>query len=471
VSGVALMRVAALAALAALANLMAGCGALGPEHQRPAVTLPASFAGATADGASAAPGIAANWWTLFGDAELSRRVEQALAANSDIAQAVARVQQAQAVVREADGARLPGVNAGASASRGRGLSVAPAAVSGSTRAAVSTSLEIDFWGRLQRATEAARAQLLASGYERDTVALSVASLVMQNGLAVRSLDEQIDATRQVLASRESALRVFGARLQGGVGSRLDVEQAEAQRADAALQLRDLQRQRALAESQIAWLSGQPGARLEPAPSGPEPAVPPPGLPSSLLDRRPDVRRAEQALVAATAQVGIARAAMRPTLSLTGSLGQQSRELGDLLTAGSRIWSLGFGLALPLFDGGRLAARADGAQARLAEAVAAYQAAAAAAFEVADALNNLSAARNATPDHEARTAAAEQALRLARARRDAGYSPLLELLDAERTMISARLDLLRNRQTRQQATLELIKALGGGWTADAATAGR
>ena len=412
-SGVALMRVAALAALAALANLMAGCGALGPEHQRPAVTLPASFAGATADGASAAPGIAANWWTLFGDAELSRRVEQALAANSDIAQAVARVQQAQAVVREADGARLPGVNAGASASRGRGLSVAPAAVSGSTRAAVSTSLEIDFWGRLQRATEAARAQLLASGYERDTVALSVASLVMQNGLAVRSLDEQ-----------------------------------------------------------IAWLSGQPGARLEPAPSGPEPAVPPPGLPSSLLDRRPDVRRAEQALVAATAQVGIARAAMRPTLSLTGSLGQQSRELGDLLTAGSRIWSLGFGLALPLFDGGRLAARADGAQARLAEAVAAYQAAAAAAFrEVANALNNLSAARNATPDHEARTAAAEQALRLARARRDAGYSPLLELLDAERTMISARLDLLRNRQTRQQATLELIKALGGGWTADAATAGR
>jgi len=326
---------------------------------------------------------------------------------------VARVQQAQAVVREADGARLPGVDAGASASRGRGLSVAPAAVSGSTRAAVSTSFEIDFWGRLQRATEAARAQPLASGYERDTVALSVASLVMQNGLAVRSLDEQ-----------------------------------------------------------IAWLSGQPGARLEPAPSGPEPAVPPPGLPSSLLDRRPDVRRAEQALVAATAQVGIARAAMRPTLSLTGSLGQQSRELGDLLTAGSRIWSLGFGLALPLFDGGRLAARADGAQARLAEAVAAYQAAAAAAFrEVADALNNLSAARNATPDHEARTAAAEQALRLARARRDAGYSPLPELLDAERTMISARLDLLRNRQTRQQATLELIKALGGGWTADAATAGR
>ena len=439
--------------------MLAGCSVLGPDHQRPAVALPAQFAGATA----AAPQLASDWWRAFGDAGLTARIERALAANADIAQAVARVEQAATLVREADSASRPGVDAAASTSRGR--STVPGATATSLRGALSTSFEIDFWGRLQRANEVARAQLLASSAAQATVQLSVAALVAQQWFALQALDEQVDAAQQVLATRERSQRVVAARLAAGTASRLELEQGETLRADAALLARELQRQRALAEAQIALLSAEPGLRIAPGRLAAVPPLPPPGLPSALLERRPDVQRAEQLLVAANAQIGIARAAMRPSLSLTGLLGQQSAELGDLLAGGSRIWSLGFGLALPLFDGGRLAARADAADARQREAVAAYQAAVASAFrEVADALVNAEAARAAQPEVEGRERASAKALEMARARHAAGYSGMLELLDAERGAIAARLDGVRNRQAEFAATVELMKALGGGWSA-------
>jgi outer membrane protein, multidrug efflux system len=243
-----------------------------------------------------------------------------------------------------------------------------------------------------------------------------------------------------------------------------------QRADVALQQIELERQRRLVESQLALLTGQAGLQIAPATAGGLPNAPalPGGLPSSLLERRPDIQRAEQLLAAADAQVSVARAAMYPTLSLTGLLGGESAELTTLLNAPGRIWSLGFGLALPLFDGGRIAARTDQAKARQQEAVAAYQGAVSSAFkEAADAIGNVQAAARAVPDLATRIEAGTRAVQLAQMRFDAGYSGYLEVLDAQRTLNAAQLDQVRNRQSQLNYVVDLFKALGGGWAAEAA----
>lgn len=455
-------RLLTLVATAALA----ACAAVGPDYERPHVPLPAAFPGGDAAGAAIAP----DWWRGYGDPELERLVDKALGFNADIAQAVARVELAEAQVREAGGARWPALNAAASASRAQAGAGTPSNTLGRTitandfQLALSASYEIDFWGRVSRSNEAARATLLASTASRDTVRLSVAALVAQGWFSLRALDEQIDATRRTLKTREDSARLVGLRLRAGTASRLEADQADILRADATVQLRELQRQRALAQSQLGLLAGDGSLQFAPAPLGATlPAVPPPGLPSSLLQRRPDVQAAEQSLVAANAAIGVARAAMFPSVSLTGALGQQSLELSDLLKAPARFWSLGVGLSLPLFDGGRNAARVDQAGARQRQAVAAYQQAVSTAFkEVADALANAAAARESAPVLGERAAAAERALKLAQARFDAGYAGYLEFLDAQRTATAAQLDVVRNRQAQLAASVDLVRALGGGW---------
>jgi multidrug efflux system outer membrane protein len=450
---------------------LAGCAAVGPDYQRPPVTMPSAFPAGGEGQAAAAGAVAPDWWKAYGDAELTRLVEKALAANADIAQAVSRVEFADAQLREAGGALVPTVTLGTNGGRSGTGRLVPSNTSGRTvvgndvRLSLATSFEIDLWGKLRRANEAARAQLLASQAARDTVRLTVAGAVAQSWFALRSLDEQIGATRQTLKTREDSARLIGLRVKAGTGSRLDAEQAEILRADAAVQLRELQRQRALAASQIGLLTAD-GAYA--APEGllsgtPLPPLPPPGLPSSLLERRPDIRRAEENLVSLNAQIGVARAAMFPTLSLTAALGQESSALGSLLDGPARLWSIGYGLTLPLFDGGRNAARTDQAGARQREAVGAYQAAVSTAFkEVADALAGVRAARESQDDTTLRDAAAQRALTLAKARFDAGYSGYLELLDAQRTATAARLEGVRNRQAQLSASVDLFKALGGGW---------
>lgn len=456
------------AALAPLVLALAGC-ALGPDYRRPAVELPARFPGEPAATAEAPPAMPHRWWVQFEDAELNRLMELALRHNSDLLQAAARVEQAEALLREARAAQWPRLDAEGAASRGRSTATTGLPGGGLTansfRLAATTSFEIDFWGRLRRASEAARAQALASRYGHEVVRQTVAGLVAQSYFSLRALDEQIALTRETLRTREEALRLLRLRLQSGAGGQLEVDQAEGLRADAALQLRELERQRALAQSRLGLLTGQAGLALEEGRVRSLP-LPPAGLPSSLLERRPDVRQAEQLLVSANAQIGVAKAAMFPTLSLTGLAGGQSAELSDLLRSGSRIWSLGFGLTLPLFDAGRRLAQTEQAEARQREALAAYQGAVQAAFkDVADALANLRAARESQADAEASERAATRALDLAHKRYDAGYSGYLELLDAQRTANSARLLTVANRQAQLAATVELFKALGGGWRDD------
>jgi multidrug efflux system outer membrane protein len=453
---------------------LAGCTTVGPDYERPPVPLPDQYpAQAEAKAASVAP----EWWVLYGDPTLNELVAATRKSNVDLRLAAARVREAEALLREAGAAIYPDVIGGYSATRNRVSertlppppSTAPLERSQHSLTA-STSFELDFWGRFARASEAARAALLASRFSYDVVELTLSGAIAQAYFALRSLDAQSAVLEVTIRVRGDSLEIARARLQAGLASELDVHQAQAALADALVQRRDVQRQRALVERQIATLTGQlnltfpretPGKDLFALPI---PPAPPPGLPSTLLERRPDIRSAEQSLVAANALIGVARAALLPTLSLTGALGAQSAELSNLLSSGSGIWSLGFGLALPIFDAGRREARVEQAEARREQALASYQRAIESAFrEVSDALVNVEQSAGSEADLAARLQAARNALELSTLRYESGYSPYLEVLDAQRTANEAELAFVRNRQARLAFSVDLMKALGGGWS--------
>ena len=449
--------------------LLAGCAMVGPNYERPAHDLPLDYPPLTSSPEATIP---TNWWTLYGDATLNDLIASSLTQSADIRQAAALVEEAQGALREVDASFYPQVDGSFSGSRSRASSEQAIGqpsplVRDDRRLAASTSFELDFWGRLRRGAEAARAQVLSTRYGRDVVALTLAATTAQTYFLLRAADAQLGVARESLAARDDALKLVRDRVAGGVASNLDLYQAEGARADAAVQVKDLERQRQLYEHQLGQLAGKPGLRLVPGDLAtlPNPPVPPAGLPSALLERRPDVRVAEQNLVAANARIGVARAAMYPTITLTGLFGGQSAAMSDLLDGGARIWSLGFGLTLPIFDAGRVAARTEQAEARERQAVALYQKSVQAAFrEVADAISNLQQTTAVEGDLQQRVASAREALRLSRVRYEAGYSAFLEVLDAQRNANDAELALVRNRQARLAYSVDLMKALGGGWVA-------
>ncbi len=387
-----LFRLAPLAA----ALWLAGC-AVGPDYQRPGHTLPADFAENTTSTASAAAAVASDWWTLFGDPTLDRLVAAGLAGNADLRSALARVEQADAAAREAGAALLPGSTLQASGSNS-GLSEKTAtwnanspAVLRARSAGLSLAYEVDIWGRVRRSNEAARASLLASRHGRDAIRLSVAGLITSNYLSLRALDSQLALTADSLQTRRESARLVEARVAGGLVSPLDQYQADGALAALQAQQADLRRARALVEHQLALLTGQPGASIAAADLRQltQPAAPPAGLPASLIENRPDVQEAEQRLVAANAGIGLAKAEYFPKFSLTGSLGSESKTLGDLFTAGAGSWSLGLGALMPLLDFGRTAARVDQARALNQQSLIAWQKTLETAYkEVRDALVSL-----------------------------------------------------------------------------------
>ena len=461
-------------ALFAAAMLIGACAPVGLDYVRPNYELPQAYPDATR--APETPGAAQlrpDWWTLYGDARLNELITSALQLNSDIRLAVARIEEADANLREANATFLPQIDLNAVPTRSR-ISTTQATplpgtvpvVRNNVRLTASTSFELDFWGRLRRGVEAIRAQALTTRYAKDVVVLSLTGLTAQAYFSLRSLEAQVAVTRQTLASREEALTYVRNRARGGIASDLDVSQAETARADSAALVKDLLRQRALVEHQLGTLTG----RLDLAVPGgdllalPVPPLPPVGLPSALIERRPDIQQAEQTLVAANAQIGVARAAMLPTISLTGLDGWESKALSTLIRGSSAIWSLGFALTLPLFDWGRYEARTDAAIARQHQAIAGYQRSIETGFrEVSDALSNSQFTASAEEDYLARVEAARRTLRLARLRYESGYSAFLEVLDAQRTANEAELAFIRNRQLRLSASVDLMKALGGGWS--------
>jgi multidrug efflux system outer membrane protein len=448
---------------------LAGCTTVGPDYQRPGMALPDEFPVSSArDDSSIPPG----WWALYRDPLLNELVGSAWDRNADARFAAARVQEAEALAREAGALRYPEVFAGYGVARNRvsELTTPPPSSAAplnrtQNQLLASTSFEIDFWGRFARADEAARASLLGSVLSRDTVLLTLAGATAQAYFALRSLDAQLKVLELVIESRREALDIARARANSGLASELDVHQAQGALSDALVQRHETGRNRELVERVLAQLTGRLDLRIAAGDlfALPVPPATPPGLPSTLLERRPDVRAAEQALVSANALIGVARAAQFPTISLTASAGTQSAEFADLLKSGAGVWSLGANIVGPLFDAGRREARVDQAAARREQAAASYQRSVETAFrEVADALVNVERAGGSEAELELRLKAARSALDLSNERYRSGYSPFLEVLDAQRTVNDAAIAFVRNRQARLAFSVDLMKALGGGW---------
>ncbi len=469
------MRAALIRLAALLAATFAGCTTVGPDYQRPDIKLPGEFSYSPSQeqAASSQPKLVTNWWKLYSDATLDELVAATLSNNADMRFAVARVQEAEGALREAAGSLYPEVKGNVSASRSRvSANTIPAPgtlplMRPQDQILISTSYELDFWGRVSRLNEAARAGLLGTQYARDVVALTLASATAQSYFALRSLDAQLAVLERTIQARKESLEIARARLNAGLASELDVFQAQGALSDALVQQRDTARQRAILQGQLGQLPGRLDLKIA---AGdlfvlPVPPTPPAGLPSELIDRRPDIRSAEQALVSANAQIGVARAALFPSISLTAGLGTQSGQFSNLLAGSSRMWSAGFGLDLPIFDGGRRSARVDQAGARERQALATYQKAVETGFrEVSEGLINVAQSGATEADLADRLDAARKSLELSNLRYQSGYSPFLEVLDAQRTANDAELAFVRNRQARLSFTVDLMKALGGGWAA-------
>jgi len=314
--------------------LLAGCTTVGPDYKRPEMPLPAEFP----NGSTAEPTIQQDWWTLYSDPTLNQLVAAARENNADLRVAAAQVQEAEAIMRQARAALFPEVTGSFTRTRSRiGTLTQPPPITtaplerNDARLVASTSFEIDFWGRFGRADEAARAGLLGTQLAREVVGLTIGSLTAQTYFGLRSLDAQIMALDNTIRLRRESLDIARARANAGLTSELDVHQAQGALSDSLVQRRDAGRQRALLERQLAQLSGKLDLKVAGGDlfALPVPPTPPAGLPSSLLERRPDIRAAEQTMIAANAQIGVARAARFPSVTLTAFLGGQSAAVEDI----------------------------------------------------------------------------------------------------------------------------------------------
>ena len=459
--------------LICLSLSLIACKTVGPDYKRTQANLPATYGESAVAENPQLKQWPKNWWLQYQDPKLNALIELSLKNNTNIALAVARIEEADASMREVGASLYPQVDLGAGASRNKvtELGAFPTfggAIRNNFNFGLSTSYEIDFWGKIKRNKESAAANALASRAGKDTVELSLIGLVASNYLQLRGLDAQIAVTKDNQVSRKEALGLNQRRLAGGVASSLEVSQAEVAVSNLDAQLIELNRLRALSLHQLAVLTGQLDLTLAAGDLRilPVPPTPPAGLPSALLENRPDIREAEQNLIAQNAKISVAKAAMYPSISLTGSLGAESVDLADILKAGARIWSFGLGLDLPIFDSNRRQSRVEQADARQKQALAQYQTAIQNAFkEVNDALitRRLNAEREQAYLRSQNSA--KQALSVAENRYKSGYSAYLEVLDAQRVHNEASLASVQAKQATFLATVELFKALGGDWKAD------
>jgi multidrug efflux system outer membrane protein len=454
-----------------LGLLLAGC-TLGPNYQRPTGPVPEVWRGGSAAPEPASLADLA-WWELFQDDELRRLVQTATEANKDLRIAVTRVDQARAQLGVIRSDQFPELNAGGSATTNRiSDNVRPRGQGGATgllSTTVDLAFEIDIWGRLRRATEAARAELLASEEARRAVVMTLVSDVATAYLQLRQLDLELETTRANVASRRGSLQLVRNRFDAGLTSALDLRQAEAELAGTAAQIPDLERQIVQTEHRLSiLLGGNPGgvSRGQPLTGQTFPPTVPAGLPSTLLERRPDIRQAENGLVAANARIGVAKAAFFPQVSLTGFFGAESVALSDLFTGPSRIWQFGPTVTVPIFNAGRNRATLALVEAQHDEALLRYQQAIQQAFrEVEDALIARRKAREALAEQEAAVRASREALSIAEFRYTSGLTSYLNVLDAQRTLLAAEVAQSRTLLSQLLAVVQLYRALGGGWDAD------
>lgn len=463
--------------LLSLLALLSGCR-VGPDYQRPSLDTPAAYRTAASDtrpASEAASFADLGWWEVFEDPQLTRYLTEALTNNWDVKIAAARVLQAEALARVTKSQFFPTVNAGGDWVTSRASEVGPSPVPAGMNPQKEygdvylsmPAYEVDLWGRIRRANEGARAQLLASQEAQRTVRQTLVAQVASAYLELLELDLELEIARQTLVVRQASLELTRAREEGGVASRQDVYQSQILVSTAEAAIADIQRRLEQQENFLGILLGRNPGEIERGPaltSQPVRAQVPAGLPSALLERRPDLRLAEQELVAANADIGQAKAAFYPQLTLTGFFGFQSVALSDLFTGAAKTWQFGPAVTMPLFTGGRLRGNLKLAEARFQESVARYQQTVQQAFrEVSDALIAYQRTREFRERQQERTQANRNATELANVRYEGGVTSYLEVLYNEQELFDAELGLAQARLNELLSVVQLYRALGGGWT--------
>ncbi|MGI9307764.1 MAG: efflux transporter outer membrane subunit [Gammaproteobacteria bacterium] len=446
--------------------VLAGC-AIGPDYEEPEVPVPEAYREPVESGKSIAN---LRWWELFQNDDLNELIEVALENNKDLDIALARVEEVRARLGFVRADQWPQLGGGAGAQRGNtipgtqvptGASVENLYVLGA-----SLSFEIDIWGKLRRATEAARADLLATTETRNVVIITLVSDVASVYLLLLDLDERLVISARTVETRLESLRIIQARYDMGTVPLIDVNQAQVELFDAEAELVSVERERQQAENLLSVLIGQnPGPIIRNAPGNRKlfPPVIPVGLPSDLLARRPDVRQASQQLASETAQIGVAMAQRLPSLSLTGLLGLASNDLSELISSDNEAWNIGAQLAGPIFDAGKTKSQVEAQRARAQAALANYELTVLRAFqEVEDSLVAIRTYRAEALAREKQVEAALSGAELSRARYDGGVTSYLEVLESERSLFRAELTESATRREQLVSVVTLYKALGGGW---------
>lgn len=458
------------AVAALLVPLLAAACTVGPDYQRPDITtIPQQHRGAPGAAVQASLADLA-WWDLFRDESLRGLISEALAKNFDLRVAVQRVEEARAQAGVARSFYFPSIGYGASAARGRTSENVQTLPDGQTGnlfdLSAGISWEIDLWGKIRRSNESALARLLASEESRRGVVLSLVSEVATAYLELRELDMELEIAQRTLESRKASLDLVSKRLLGGVANKLEYSQSASALAQTEAAIPEIERQIFQKENQISFLLGRPpgpiprGTALEATPL--PPAIPA-GIPSTLLERRPDLREAEAGLRARSAEIGIQKADFFPQLSLTGALGLQSTELDTLLKSPSFVWNIGAGLFGPIFQGGRIRRGYEAALARWEQAKAQYEKSVLAAF--GDVANSLDAYDKFGRVQEAQfrnVTELRDAERLALMRYNGGVSSYLEVLDAQRQLFQGEIQHSQAMLSHYLAVVSLYRALGGGW---------
>ena len=458
------------------ASLFTGC-AVGPDYHRPAVQAPSAFRAPSALPAPEAASLAdLKWWEVFKDDKLQELIRTSLVENYDLRDAVTRVEAARANLGITRSEQFPNAEVAGNLtttrfSRNGQLPLPASFVLFQNRTFGQATLnllsfELDIWGRLRRATEAARANLLGAEENRKAVVTTLVSDVATSYFSLRELDYELDISKETLATRQESLRLIQTRQGGGVATLLDLRQGEQLVDTAAETIPQLQERIEQTENQISLLLGKNPGEVVRGRSLTEQELPPEvptGLPSALLERRPDIRAAEQNLIAANAEIGVAKAAYFPQISLSGFLGGQSTQLSNLFSSPSRVWTLTPQVAQPVFTAGRLKSNVKLTEAQRQSALIQYQKAIQTGFtDVSNALIAHQRVRESRVQQELLVTALADRKRLAYVRYRGGVDTLLNALDADRDLFQAQLTLSQIRLSEVLSVVQLYKALGGGW---------
>jgi multidrug efflux system outer membrane protein len=460
------------ATLVVLLAFFVGACTLGPDYSRPPLLIPDNHRGVA--GAPATESLADfPWWEVFQDPVLQELIRESLRNNYDLRTAAARVEEARAQIGVTRSFFYPQINlnGGGSAQQVSRASEPPESF-GANRsfqnwvAGFGMVWEIDVFGRIRREAESASAAYFASELDRRGVYITLVADVAQFYFNLRELDLELEIARRTLKLNDETIRFYSSRFETGVSNKLEVEQAVANRGRTAAVIPDLERRIAIQENLINFLLGRnPGTIPRGAVLTDQyyPPMIPAGLPSALLERRPDVQSAEQLLVAANANIGAAKALFFPTFSLSTTLGSISHEFSNIADKRAAIWSVSGGFLQPIFQGWRLFWNYEATIARFDQAVAQYEKAAQNGFrEVADALVTIDKLKDQRAELEAQVTALQNSSRLSRLRYDAGFSNYLEVLIADQDLFDAEIDLARTRGAQLNGVVQLYRALGGGW---------